>query len=173
MIEGLPNPDDTVASLGLRSLVGLRPLYILPDDPLAEEVLIPSFRTVSRVDCMVGFFSSEALATLAPGLATFIDRSAGTFRLIISPFLRPEDRKAIETGLSSPESVATEALQPIVVTEDLLQSHTLQCLSWLIRAGRIEIKIALMDDALFHPKAWLFHGPNEVIAVHGSNVSSI
>ncbi len=169
MNEGQSIPGDTVASLGLRAIAGLRPLYILPGDPLAEEVLVPSFEAASSVDSMVGFFSSEALAALAPGLATFINRSAGTFRLIISPFLRPEDKDAIENGMSSPESIAAEALQPLVVTEDLIQTHTLQCLSWLIRAGRIEIKIALMNDALFHPKVWLFHGPNEVVAVHGSS----
>ena len=169
MNEGQSIPGDTVASLGLRAIAGLRPLYILPGDPLAEEVLVPSFEAASSVDSMVGFFSSEALAALAPGLATFINRSTGTFRLIISPFLRPEDKDAIENGMSSPESIAAEALQPLVVTEDLIQTHTLQCLSWLIRAGRIEIKIALMNDALFHPKVWLFHGPNEVVAVHGSS----
>ena len=160
---------DTTESLGLRAIPGLRPLYILPRDPLAEEVLIPSFEAASSVDSMVGFFSSEALSALAPGLATFINRSESTFRLIISPLLRPEDKEAIEHGISSPESVAIEALQPIVITEDLIQTHTLQCLSWLIQAGRIEIKIALMEDALFHPKVWLFHGPNAVVAVHGSS----
>ena len=51
----------------LRSLEGVRPLYMLPADPLAEEVLIPGFRTAGKVDCMVGFFSSEVLASLAPG----------------------------------------------------------------------------------------------------------
>ena len=169
MNEGQSIQGDTVARLSLRGIAGLRPLYILPEDPLAEEVLVPSFEAASSVDSMVGFFSSEALAALAPGLATFINRSTGTFRLIISPFLRPEDKDAIENGISSPESIAAEALQPLVVTEDLIQTHTLQCLSWLIRAGRIEIKIALMNDALFHPKVWLFHGPNEVVAVHGSS----
>ena len=169
MDKGQRIPVDTTAGLDLRAIQGLRPLYILPGDPLAEEVLIPSFEAASSVDSMVGFFSSEALATLAPGLATFINRSTGTLRLIFSPLLRPEDKEAIEHGTSSPESVAAESLEPIVITENLIQTHTLQCLTWLIRAGRIEIKIALMEDALFHPKVWLFYGPDEVIAVHGSS----
>ncbi len=42
----------------LRSLDGVRPLYILPVDPLAEEVLIPGFLAATKVDCMIGFFSS-------------------------------------------------------------------------------------------------------------------
>ena len=72
----------------LRSLEQVRPLYMLPAEPLADEVLIPAFRAASKVDCMVGFFSSEVLASLAPGLATYIWASENSFRLIISPLLR-------------------------------------------------------------------------------------
>ena len=153
----------------LRSMSGIKSLYILPGDPLAEEVLIPGFQKANQVDCMAGFFSSEVLASLAPGLATFINISQERFRLVISPFLRDEDRAAIEEGIRSPEDVAYAALEEIVVTEDLFQEHTLKCLSWLLRIGRIEIKIALMKNALFHLKVWLFRGDDGIVAAHGSS----
>lgn len=163
--------DDAASRLAertLRTLEGVRPLYMLPTDPLAEEVLIPGFRTAGKVDCMVGFFSSEVLASLAPGLATYIAGSENSFRLIISPLLRAEDQAAIEAGLKSPEEVADRILEELTVTEDLLQRHTLKCLSWLLREGRIEIRVALMKDALFHPKVWLFEAGDDVIVAHGS-----
>lgn len=153
----------------LQNLEGVRPLYFLPNDPLADEVLIPGFQAADSVDCMVGFFSSEVLASLAPGLATYISSSQNSFRLIVSPLLRPDDKEAIENGLKSEEEVADEILEELIVTEDLLQSHTLKCLSWLIREGRIEIKIALMRDALFHPKVWLFKSNKDILAAHGSS----
>lgn len=153
----------------LRSVDSARPLYILPADPLAEEVLIPGFRAADKVNCMVGFFSSEVLAALAPGLASYIAGSQNSFRLIVSPLVRAEDQAAIEDGLKSPEEVADRLLEELTVTEDLLQRHTLKCLSWLIREGRIEIKIALMKDALFHPKVWLFKNDSEVVVAHGSS----
>lgn len=153
----------------LRSLEGIRPLYMLPADPLAEEVLIPGFQTSGKVDCMVGFFSSEVLGSLAPGLATYIASSKNSFRLIISPLLRAEDQAAIEEGIKSPEEIADRLLEELTVTEDLLQRHTLKCLSWLLREGRIEIKVALMKDALFHPKVWLFENSGDVVAAHGSS----
>ena len=156
------------ALLALRSLNGVRPLYILPTDPLAEEVLIPAFRAAEKVDCMVGFFSSAVLASLAPGLATYVISSENSFRLIISPLLRAEDQVAIEQGLKSTEDVAGEILEEMVVTEDLLQRYTLKCLTWLLREKRIEIKIALVKDALFHPKVWLFETSGDVVAAHGS-----
>ena len=152
----------------LRSLEGIRPLYMLPVDPLAEEVLIPGFQAADKVSCMVGFFSSPVLASLAPGLATYIAGSSNSLRLIISPILRAEDQAAIEDGLISAKEVTDRILEDLTITEDLLQQHTLKCLSWLIQKGRIEIKIALMKDALFHPKVWLFENCGDVMAVHGS-----
>lgn len=150
-------------------LSGIRPLYILPNDPLAKEVLIPGFQNADRVDCMTGFFSSGIFADLAPGLATYINATQSSFRLVISPLLRPEDRAAIEEGVKSAEAVAHEIFEELIITEDLLQQHTLKCFSWLLRAGRIEIKIALMQDASFHMKVWLFHEGDDIMAVHGSS----
>lgn len=153
----------------LRSLREIRPLYFLPSDPLAEEVLIPGFQAATKVDCMVGFFSSSVLASLAPGLATYIARAKHSFRLIISPLLRPEDQTALEDGIKSPEAVAQDALDDFIVTEDSIQQHTLKCLSYMLRQGLIEIKIAVMKDALFHPKVWLFEADGDVMAAHGSS----
>ncbi len=158
-----------INGMTLRSVPNIRPLYMLPDDPVTEEVLIPCFQAAAQVDCMMGFFSSEVLVSLAPGLATFINCSQESFRLIISPLLRAEDKEAMEKGIASPEDITSTILKDIIITEDLVEQHTLKCLSWLLRSGRLEIKIALMKDALFHPKVWLFRGNSDVIAAHGSS----
>lgn len=143
---------------------------MLPGDLVTEEVLIPCFQSATYVDCMVGFFSSEILVSLAPGLASFINQSNQTkLRLIISPLLRNEDREAIEQGIIPSEEIASNALEGFIVTEDSIAKHTLKCLSWLLRHGRVEIKIALMKGALFHPKVWLFREGDDVIAAHGSS----
>ena len=117
---------------------------------------------------MVGFFSSEVLASLAPGLATYVAGSENSFRLVVSPLLRAEDQAAIEKGLKSAEEIADRILEELIVTEDLLQRYTLKCLTWLLREKRIEIKVALMKDALFHPKVWLFERSSDVVAAHRS-----
>ena len=153
----------------LRSLEAIRPLYFLPGDPFADEVLIPCFQASDRVDCMVGFFSGQVLADLAPGLATYINASTNSFRLVISPLLRQEDLLAIEEGVKPAEAVAGVVLEELIVTEGLLQAHTLKCLSWLLRSGRLEIRVALLDGALFHPKVWMFTDRSDVLAAHGSS----
>ena len=153
----------------LRTIPDIRPLYILPKDPATKDVLIPCFQSATSVDCMMGFFSSKILVSLAPGLASFIDCSDESLRLIISPLLRTEDREAIELGTTSAEEIAHEALEDFIVTENAIAQHTLKCLSWMLRHGRVEIKIALMKNALFHPKVWLFREGSDVIAAHGSS----
>ncbi len=149
----------------------LRSLYILPEDPLAEFVLIPCFSVAGNVDCMMGYFSSASLASLAPGLATFIDTSSGNIRLVISPILSPSDQEAIEAGINPTHasSIATSVLRDTLKTEDFIEQHSLKCLTWLLQNNRLEIKVALMKDALFHPKVWLFHQDGDTIAVHGSS----
>ena len=148
----------------------LRPIYLLPEDPFVEEVLIPCFGASSHVDCMVGFFSSQALVSLAPGLATFINRSDGQFRLIVSPVISAADWDAIEAGIVSPESVANDFIDGLVITEDAIQRFTLECLTWLIREKRIEVQIALVKNGIFHPKVWLFHGlEGLMVTAHGSS----
>ena len=159
----------TTIDAKLRNLPNMRPLYVLPDDPLADDVLIPCFRAARSVDSMVGFFSSSALVTLAPGLATFFNSSVEQLRLIICPIVSEADANAIRDGVITAESAADEALEDLVVTEDAIAEHTLRCLTWLIRANRIQIRVALMKSALFHPKVWLFHQECDVVAVHGSS----
>ena len=147
----------------------IRPLYVLPEDPFINDVLIPSFEVASNVDCMVGFFTSEVLISLAPGLATFINESKGIFRLIISPILRSDDWTAIQSGVSDLEEVVKSVFDEILVTQNAIEKHTLECLAWLLRNGRMEIQIALMRDGLFHPKVWLFHDKQEqILCAHGS-----
>ena len=153
----------------LRAILDIQPLYILPKEPLTKKVLIPCFQSATHVDCMMGFFSSEILVSLAPGLATFINASEGNLRLVISPILSPEDQAAIKEGLISPEEITNDVLTEIIFTEDFVAQHTLKCLSWMLRHGRLEIRIALMKDALFHPKVWLFTEHDDVIAAHGSS----
>ena len=154
----------------LQLVEGVRPIYVLPEDPFVEKVLVPCFRESAAVDCMVGFFTSEVLASLAPGLATFINESQGAFRLVISPFVRADDWDAIQSGVSEVDLFVEDLFYDALITEDVIQRHTLECLSWLIRQGRMEIQIALMKEGIFHPKVWLFHdSQGQAICAHGSS----
>ena len=156
--------------VGLRSLDRIKPLYLLPDDSFAEDCLIPCFSRAENVDAMFGYFSSAALAHIAPGLASFISDTSGKMRMVVSPHLQKADWEAIQEGRTTVGAVATDKLREWFITEDEIQAHTLQCLSWMIRHGRLEIRIALVKNGLFHPKVWLFRDvDDDWIVTHGSS----
>ncbi|MCY4652827.1 MAG: DEAD/DEAH box helicase [Dehalococcoidia bacterium] len=75
----------------------------------------------------------------------------------------------MQEGIIPIDEVARTALQNVFVTEDHIQNHTLRCLTWLLKMGRLDIKIAFMKDAMFHPKVWLFQEQSDSLAVHGSS----
>ena len=155
---------------GLTSIKGIKPIYVLPTDPFIEDVLIPGFKVASAVDCMVGFFKSSVLASLAPGIATFVNRHEGQFRLVVSPILSSDDWEAIQSGQSSTNTIIESMFSELAVTEDLIERFTLECLAWLIRKRRVDIQVALVKDALFHPKVWLFRDDcGSLMAAHGSS----
>ena len=161
----------------LRSLSRLAPLYSVPTDDLTGEVLIPAFAASAAVSCMSGYFGSSALRHLAPGLAAFINGTTGSFRLLISPVLDEADRDALRRGSRQPSEVLETAARTILtngrLTESALEKHTLECLSYLLAAGRLELRFVLMrDGGVFHPKVWIFSDEDVVVAHGSSNVTA-
>ena len=144
------------------------PLYVLPGDSIAEEVLIPALRASAALDVMTGYFSSASLAEIGPGLATFLRNSAAPMRMIVSPFLTAEDFDVLTQDREALARLAERILIDDVPDEDALARHTLECLAWLITQNRLLIQVAVMRDALFHPKVWLFADGANRAALHGS-----
>lgn len=145
-----------------------RPLYILPRDNVATEVLSPAMSASKSVDIMMGFFSSRSFSEIAPGLAAFLTNSAEPLRLIVSPYISEDDQKALREGLLGTSNVASDALERLMPGAEELARHTLKCLAWLIASGRLSLKIALMRDALFHSKVWMFDDGVDRASLHGS-----
>ena len=159
--------------MDLRSLPEFRPLYILPEDNLLGEVIIPCLRAATTYDCMTGFFHSAALREMAPGLADFIGRPEGQMRLLTSPYLAQEDQAAIREGVTNTPGILAKRLEELYGSAEInvsaLLRHTLECLAYLISAHRIRIKLVLVRDGIFHPKIRIFSDGKDYIAVHGSN----
>ncbi len=159
---------------GLRDLDELRPLYTVPGDDLIGDVLVPAMAACGSVRCMAGFFHSSAFRHLAPGLAAFVNGTDGTFRLLISPALDDDDRAALRSATADPDEVLARAARTILndagLSPSALEQHTLDCLSYLLAAGRLSIRFVLMPDGgMFHPKVWLFKSDADVVAAHGSS----
>lgn len=159
---------------GLRAaLAAAEPLFLLPKDDVAEQVIIPALAQCRSARVMMGFFSSAAFTEIAPGLATYLRASSEPLRLIVSPFLTAEDQAALSSRPEDAARIAEAHLEAALPDAGDLAQHTLRCLAWLHGAGRLEVKVALMRDALFHTKVWLFEAHaagdgREQVALHGS-----
>ena len=89
-------------------------LYVIPRDDFAHSVLIPSLRLSASVDCMFGFFGSEALRSIAPGLAEYLVRGDSPMRLIVSPNISTQDVAALREGVSTPREVLEIRLRELL-----------------------------------------------------------
>ena len=144
------------------------PLYILPKNPVVEDVLIPALRASTSVDVMMGYFSSNSFADIAPGLATFLRNGSTPMRMVIGPLLTDADFDTLTKNEDELIRLAKQIIIDDLPGEDLLARHTLECLAWLITQERLSIKVAIMRGGLFHPKVWLFSDGSERAALHGS-----
>lgn len=154
------------------ALSGAMPVYEIPDDDLVSEVLIPAMSYADEARVAAGFFSSHCLAQLAPGLSAYVGNGGRTLRVLLSPEISKADHDAIERGVKSPELVLAEATDRLFhdarLSESALVQHTLDCLAYLVAAGRLELRFVLMQTGMYHKKQWLFRSGDDWAAVHGS-----
>lgn len=152
--------------MGLRDLEGrLLQEYRTDSSDIISDFYVPCLERSQYYCRAVGFFASSSLAAAASGLRALI-MAGGQMRLIASPMLSSEDIKAIEEGLSLREEAIEKALiGALQVDFDKVVKDRIECLSWLIGSGLLEIKIAVPTKAemlggIYHEKVGIF-GDNE------------
>jgi len=120
---------------------------------------------------MLGFFSSSAIRVLSDGFAVFLYNN-GYMRLIINDVLTIEDRKAISIGVGKEEIPYFDLSNIKSIKESLSERdmHFFECLSWLIRNNRIQIKIISPKDGIgiSHTKSGIFYDGLNSIGFDGS-----
>jgi superfamily II DNA or RNA helicase len=122
-------------------------------------------------DIKLGFFSSSAINVLADGFAAFL-YNGGRMRMIINDVLSEEDRNAIVVGESEVNTPYFDlnAIDRISYTLSKRDEHFFECLSWLIRNDRIEIKIITpkVGNGIAHSKCGVFSDGINKVAFDGS-----
>lgn len=122
-------------------------------------------------DLMLGFFSSSAINVLADGFASFL-YNGGRMNLIVNDILTEQDKKAIANGeLDTP--IPFFNLEDIENLRDTLSerdTHFFDCLAWLIRNNRLEIKIVVPKDGIgiSHTKTGVFSDGLNNVGFDGS-----
>lgn len=122
-------------------------------------------------DLMLGFFSSAAINVLAYGFAAFI-YNGGKMRMIINDILSSDDVSAISMAQEPTELpyFNLNNLEELSLTLNKRDKHFFDCLAWLIRNERIEIKIVRMvnGSGIAHTKCGTFSDGINKIAFNGS-----
>lgn len=122
-------------------------------------------------DLKLGFFSSSAINILCDGFAYFL-YGGGRMRLIINDVLSEQDKQAIAAGKSDAALPAfnIDDIEGLKNTLSERDRHFFDCLAWLIRNERIDIKIITPHEGtgIAHTKCGLFSDGVNKVAFDGS-----
>lgn len=122
-------------------------------------------------DLMLGFFSSSAINVLSYGFASFI-YNGGKMRMIINDILSSDDVSAISKAHEPGDLPYFDLnnLEDLAFTLNSRNKHFFDCLAWLIRNDRIEIKIVRMVNGrgIAHTKCGTFSDGINKVGFEGS-----
>lgn len=125
----------------------------------------------TQFDLMLGFFSSSAINVLADGFASFL-YNGGRMNLIVNDILTEQDKNAIANGEHDTpipffDISNIEKLKKTLSERDV---HFFNCLAWLIRNNRLEIKIVAPKDGIgiSHTKTGIFSDGINKVGFDGS-----
>lgn len=122
-------------------------------------------------DLMLGFFSSAAINVLSYGFASFI-YNGGKIRMIINDILSSDDAFAISAAHDGHDLPYFDLrnLEELSYTLNKRDRHFFECLAWLIRNERIEIKIVRMVNGrgIAHTKCGIFSDGLNKVGFEGS-----
>lgn len=125
----------------------------------------------TQFDLMLGFFSSSAINVLADGFAAFL-YNGGTMRMIINDILSSEDKQAIIAAGSCADADYFN-LQDVGGMRETLSKrdrHFFECLAWLIRHNRMEVRVVVpkAGEGIAHAKCGVFSDGLNRVAFDGS-----
>ena len=140
----------------------LQPVYSRDNcSDLVEEFFVPTLSSSVRYDRATYTFSPEALIVAAVGLAGLID-NGGSMRLICHHQLPRDVVQAIVDGHLAAEDAVIDSLANLEFTKvdphNLAGLHHLKLLTWLVKEGRLEVKVAIprLEGGIFHQKVGIF-----------------
>lgn len=172
--------DSSTSASDDLSTVSLQRSYRSSDDPL-NSFYIPCLRRSTSYDRAAGFFDSRSLALGADGIAGLI-ANGGKMRLLTSPRFSDEDLETISDVIENKANPATaidnsdinsmvdSALESGLEMETFathLEDDRFRCLAWMLREGRLEIRVAFMPEdpelnpyRMYHEKIGLISDNN-------------
>ncbi len=126
----------------------------------------------TRFDLKLGFFSTSAINVLSDGFAAFL-YNGGRMRLVINDILSEYDKDILNKASDNNTIIQAIPLNDIAKLKETLSErgrHFFDCIAWLIRNNRMEIKVVTPKDSngISHTKCGLFADATNKVAFDGS-----
>ena len=166
---------------GLRQL-GIKPVYSSGSDDLLSDFYVPALSRSVRYDRIAGYFASSAFVSAAAGLARFVN-GGGVMRLIVGVQLSESDCAAL-SGEANLDDIVAQRLSTASLLDDDIKRRRFQVIAWLVREGRLQIRIGVPcgsdgmplaaghpdnDGRYFHAKSGILKdGSGDAVAFSGS-----
>ena len=134
------------------------------------EFYAPALSRGIRYDRTTYMFSGAGLAAAAAGLAGFL-RNGGKMRLICD---RQTDRETMRAVIEGSQDAAQALGDPAaeladIAPDDIRALDHLKLLAWLVKQGRLEVRIALHPGGIFHQKLGMLEdAAGDKLALDGS-----
>ena len=124
-------------------------------DDIVESFYIPTLSNSILYQRAVGFFSSSALSSIAPGINCLIE-NGGKVEIIASPKLSKEDIEEIKKGYQIREIIENSILREMENVPYDIDLKNLSYLASLVADNKLDIKIASLSRnngiSMYHEK---------------------
>jgi len=151
-------------------LSSLPPIYFPSDDNIDEKLFAPISKRSESMDCMVGYFASSYFSELPLAVSSYLNISSERkMRFLISPNLKENDLAALEGAFSNDEDFFEILFPNSFIQASILKEYSVKALAYLVLTGRVELKIAIKSEGIFHAKCWIFSTFEGELAIHGSS----
>lgn len=129
-------------------------VYKSDRDDILRSFYFPALAAADRYDRAVGYFSASSLSEAAQALTIFI-KGDGLIRLVVGAFTAQSDIDAVREGLrlkEVSERIGADLLAAVTGVDDELFQHRFKALAWLVAHDRLEIRVALRPNGIYHDK---------------------
>jgi superfamily II DNA or RNA helicase len=122
----------------------IKPSYESGVGDIVQDFYEPILTDAVLYDRISGFFTSTSLAVAARGMCNFI-KNGGIMRIITSPVLSSDDIEIIEQLVEKKSDIRSKDLGlDLDALEDTFISDHVKAFGWLLSAGKIDIRLAIL-----------------------------
>lgn len=150
----------------MNNLPKIKKLYNSLNDNIVEDFYVQTLSYFKYYDRVSAYFDSDILELYSTGIENIVINE-GKIRFIFSHQITEKDYERIVDGYSERLKINIER-DLVKIVNNLKDNKEISNLSYLIKHGFVDVKIALTREGVFHDKFGLIYDDNNSILFRGS-----